>query len=67
MKRIVAAQKKVAKDTGVAFFNTFEAMGGEGSMGTWVKKGLAGGDLTHPSPQGAEVLAPYPFDAALLG
>jgi hypothetical protein len=25
-------------------------------MATWVKKGLAGSDLTHPSPQGAEII-----------
>jgi lysophospholipase L1-like esterase len=56
IKRLVAAQRSVAKDTGVAFWNTFEAMGGEGSMATWVKKGLAGSDLTHPSPQGAEII-----------
>jgi lysophospholipase L1-like esterase len=56
IKQLVNAQKNVAKDTGVAFFNTWEAMGGEGAMGTWVKKGLAGGDLTHPTPQGAEAI-----------
>ncbi len=56
IKKLVAAQRNVARDTGVAFWNTFEAMGGEGSMATWVKKGLAGSDLTHPSPQGAEII-----------
>jgi lysophospholipase L1-like esterase len=56
IKKIVAAQKNVAKDSGVAFWNTYEAMGGEGSMAKWMRTGLAGGDLTHPTPQGAEVI-----------
>jgi lysophospholipase L1-like esterase len=67
IKRLVAAQKRVANATGVAFFNTFEAMGGEGSMATWVKKGLAGGDLTHPSPRGAEVLGDLFYKSLTAG
>jgi lysophospholipase L1-like esterase len=56
IKKLVAAQRRVAKETGVAFWNTFEAMGGEGAMAKWMKSGLGGGDLTHPTPQGAEVI-----------
>lgn len=56
IKKLVAAQRNVAKESGVAFWNTFEAMGGEGSMVKWMKSGLGGGDLTHPTPQGAEVI-----------
>lgn len=56
IKRLVAAQRNVAKASGVAFWNTFEAMGGEGSMGKWMKTGLGGGDFTHPSPRGAELI-----------
>ena len=53
IKKLVDAQKKVANEAGIAFWNTYDAMGGEGSMATWVKRGLAGSDLTHPSPAGA--------------
>jgi lysophospholipase L1-like esterase len=67
IKRLVAAQKRVAKATGVAFFDTFEAMGGEGAMATWVRKGLAGGDLTHPTPQGAEVLGDLFYKSLTTG
>lgn len=67
IKKLVASQKNAAKDTGVAFWNTFEAMGGEGSMATWVKKGLAGGDLTHPSPQGAEVIGDLLYKSLSTG
>jgi lysophospholipase L1-like esterase len=56
IKRLVAAQREVARQTGVAFFSTFDAMGGEGSMAKWTRSGLGGGDLTHPTPQGAEVI-----------
>ncbi len=55
---LVAIQRRVALAHGAAFWNTFEAMGGEGSMARWVKARpqLGGGDLTHPTPRGAEVL-----------
>lgn len=65
--KLVEAQKKVAGEAGVGFWNTFEAMGGEGSMATWVRKGLAGSDLTHPSPQGGEVLGDLLYKALTSG
>lgn len=67
IKRLVACQKKVAAEAGVGFWNTFEAMGGEGAMATWVKKGLAGSDLTHPSPRGGELLGDLLFKALTSG
>ena len=62
---LVAIQKRVALAHGAAFWNTFEAMGGEGSMARWVKARpqLGGGDLTHPTPLGAEVLGDVLSDA----
>ncbi|HEY6460888.1 MAG TPA: GDSL-type esterase/lipase family protein [Polyangiaceae bacterium] len=55
---LVAIQRRVALSHGAAFWSTFDAMGGEGSMARWVKAKpqLGGGDLTHPTPLGAEVL-----------
>lgn len=67
IKKLVDAQQKVAGEAGVAFWNTYEAMGGEGSMARWVKKGLAGSDLTHPSPTGGEVLGDLLFKAITSG
>jgi hypothetical protein len=57
--KIVAIQQRVAADTGCAFFNTFEAMGGDGTMQRWYegKPRLVGGDLIHPTPQGAKIVA----------
>jgi lysophospholipase L1-like esterase len=55
---IVARQRQVARDSGCAFWNTFEAMGGEGSAAAWrrLQPALMGGDLTHPTPEGAEAI-----------
>ena len=64
---LVAIQKRVALAHGAAFWNTFDAMGGEGSMARWVKAKpqLGGGDLTHPTPLGAEVLGDMLSDALI--
>jgi hypothetical protein len=57
--RIVAIQKRVASDTHCAFFDTFNAMGGDGTMSRWYngKPRLVAGDLIHPTPQGASIVA----------
>ncbi len=46
---LITAQRQFSKDTGIAFWNTFEAMGGENSMVEFVKHTppLAGKDYTH--------------------
>jgi lysophospholipase L1-like esterase len=67
IKKLVECQKKVAAEAGVGFWNTYEAMGGEGSMAAWVKKGLAGSDLTHPSAQGAEIVGDLLYRALTAG
>lgn len=62
---LVAIQKRVALGHGAVFWNTFDAMGGEGSMARWVRARpqLGGGDLTHPTPLGAELLGDMLSDA----
>ncbi len=61
---IVAIQRRVALSHGAAFWNTFEAMGGEGSMARWVKaRPQLSGDMTHPTVRGAEVLGNLLSDA----
>jgi lysophospholipase L1-like esterase len=64
---LVAIQRRVALERGVAFWNTFEAMGGEGSMARWLraKPQLGGEDLTHPTPLGAEVIGDLLSDAVV--
>ena len=57
--RIVAIQRRVAADTHSAFFDTFNAMGGDGTMARWYNGNprLVAGDLIHPTPQGASMVA----------
>ena len=38
LETLIAVQKRVAAETGCAFFNTFDAMGGAGTMGRWYQR-----------------------------
>ncbi|MDR2868144.1 MAG: GDSL-type esterase/lipase family protein [Bacteroidales bacterium] len=49
----VQALKEVSLENGIAFWNLYEVMGGENSMLTWVRSGLAGSDYVHFTPSGA--------------
>lgn len=64
---IVEMQRRVALEENCAFFNTFKAMGGEGTMAKWAagkgKNHLVGGDLTHPTAQGAEIVGSLIYEA----
>jgi hypothetical protein len=64
---IVRQQEATAKEVGCAFFNTYEAMGGRGSMAKWVRRGLGQADLTHPSGYGAQVLGNWIYRALVQG
>ena len=46
---LVSAQRRIAEETGVAFWNTYLAMGGRNSMGAFVNQSpaLANKDYTH--------------------
>jgi len=56
---IVAIQRQVAAETHCAFFDTYDAMGGDGTMGRWYAASprLVTADLLHPTPQGATIVA----------
>ncbi len=64
---LLAEQEQVAKEVGCAFFDTYRAMGGQGSMPRWVKRGLGQADLTHPSAVGSEILGTWLYRALLQG
>jgi len=64
---IVKEQEATAKEVGCAFWNTYEAMGGRGSMAKWVRRGLGQADLTHPSGVGAEILGNWIYRALIEG
>ncbi|HUP03468.1 MAG TPA: GDSL-type esterase/lipase family protein [Bryobacteraceae bacterium] len=57
--RIVAIQRRVAADTGCGFFDTYAAMGGEGTMARWyaAQPRLVSADFIHPTPQGGRIVA----------
>jgi len=66
---LVAAQRRAARAEGVAFFNTFAAMGGMGTMARWYedKPRLVTGDFTHPTYTGAGQLGAMLVNALLKG
>jgi len=66
---LVAAQQRVARTEGVAFFNTFVAMGGMGTMARWYddQPRLVTGDFTHPTYTGAQQLGMLLVNALLEG
>jgi len=65
MPRLVKIEAKAAEDTGVAFFNTFQAMGGEGTMARWyaAEPRLVGADYIHPMPAGAKIVGELLYGA----
>ena len=62
---IVEEQRRVAAEAGCAYYGTFEAMGGKGSMAKWVAKGYGAGDFTHPTSWGAEKLGKWIYSALM--
>ncbi len=65
--KLVAAQRRLAAETGCAFFDTFTAMGGEGTVARWreARPRLMGGDYLHPTAEGAELVGTLLYDALL--
>ncbi|SPE40750.1 Putative transmembrane protein (modular protein) [Candidatus Sulfopaludibacter sp. SbA3] len=57
--RILAIQRRVARETGCGFFDTFAAMGGDGTMARWyaAHPRLVSADLIHPYPAGGKMIA----------
>jgi lysophospholipase L1-like esterase len=57
--RIVDIQRRVAAELHCGFFNTFEAMGGAGTMARWYdsQPRLVSADFIHPTPAGARIVA----------
>jgi lysophospholipase L1-like esterase len=66
---IVEIQRKVAAETHCAFFDTYNAMGGDGTIARWYEATprLVTADLLHPTPQGAGVVAGFFVDQLSLG
>jgi lysophospholipase L1-like esterase len=64
---IVEGQRRAAFAEGCAFFDTFAAMGGEGSMRSWSRSRprLALSDYRHATPAGYEIIGNMLYKALL--
>ena len=67
LEKLIGVQRQIAAESGCAFFNTFEAMGGAGTMGRWYHEQprLVSADFMHPLPQGAARVGAL-FEQALV-
>ena len=65
LPRLVKIESQIAAESGVAFFNTFQAMGGEGTMARWyaAEPRLVGADYIHPMPNGAKIVGELLYSA----
>lgn len=69
IRNLIRYQQNMAADNGIAFWNMFEAMGGNGSMVEMVnaKPSLANYDYTHINFRGGKHLAGLLYDALVYG
>jgi lysophospholipase L1-like esterase len=67
--KLVAIQERVARETGCAFFNTYAAMGGKGTMARWydAHPRMVAADFIHPSPAGAKLVGNLLYQALCDG
>jgi lysophospholipase L1-like esterase len=65
LPKLVQIEARVATETGAAFFNTFEAMGGQGTMARWyaAEPRLVSADFIHPMPAGAKIVGELLYNA----
>lgn len=52
MPAMIEAQRRAAIEVGAAFWNSYAAMGGAGSMNSWVEQGYGQGDHVHLTSAG---------------
>jgi hypothetical protein len=69
IKNLIRYQQAIAAESGIAFWNMFEAMGGEGSMATLVhaKPSMANYDYTHINFRGGKHLAGLLYETLMYG
>jgi lysophospholipase L1-like esterase len=65
LPHLVEIEARIAAETDVAFFNTFQAMGGAGTMARWyaAEPRMVGADFIHPMPGGAKIVGDLLFRA----
>lgn len=67
VRELIAYQRKMASDHQVAFWNLYEAMGGEGSLARMAANKQANLDYTHINFAGGRHLAMLLFEALMNG
>lgn len=69
VKNLIRYQQNIAAESGIAFWNMFEAMGGDGSMAKMVhaKPSLGNYDYTHINFRGGKHLAGLLYETLLYG
>jgi lysophospholipase L1-like esterase len=67
VKNLIRYQQQMAAKAGIAFWNLYDAMGGEGSMAQMVQASQANYDYTHINARGGKVLAQKLFDTLRYG
>jgi lysophospholipase L1-like esterase len=69
LNRLVQVQRRVAKQENCAFFDTFQAMGGSGTMARWYNQTpkLVNADFLHPTAPGAATVGKLLFDGLMEG
>jgi hypothetical protein len=69
VKALIRYQQNLAAETHIAFWNLFEAMGGEGSMAKLVeaKPAMANYDYTHINLKGGDHLAELLYETMIYG
>lgn len=67
--KVVEVQKQVAEENGLAFWNTYENMGGYNSMKHWVEgdTAFARDDYAHPNFRGAKKISDMLFNKLMEG
>jgi lysophospholipase L1-like esterase len=67
IKKLVAYQRRLAVELNCAFFDTFTAMGGDGTVARWftARPRLMGGDYTHPTTHGSEIVGSLIYEAMI--
>jgi lysophospholipase L1-like esterase len=58
-------QQSVAREQGCAFWDTFQAMGGEGAFGRWFEREIMNEDMVHPRAKGGDLIG-HLFATALI-
>lgn len=64
---LINYQRKMASDTGIAFWDMRAAIGGDGAIANLQKQGMAGKDMTHINFKGGEHIASILYDVIQNG